>query len=179
MSRIGKQPIEIPSGVKVAVQGNKVLVEGPKGKLEQQVHELLTVKVEENNVVLDRKGDLARDKALHGLFRSLVKNMVEGVSKGFEKNLEIIGTGYRAKVEGKSLSLVVGHSHPVNYPIPEGITVAVEKNTVLKINGIDKQKVGAVAADIRRFYPPEPYKGKGIKFRGEHILRKAGKSVAK
>jgi len=179
MSRIGKKPIEIPSGIKVSVQGSTVFVEGPKGKIQQELHSSINVKVEENNIIVTRNGDESKDKALHGLSRSLVFNMVEGVEKGYEKKMEIVGTGYRAKVEGNSLNLVLGHSHPVNYSIPEGITVAVEKNTFLKVSGIDKQKVGAVAADIRRYYPPEPYKGKGIKFAGEQLLRKAGKRVAK
>lgn len=179
MSRIGKQPIEVPSEVKVAVSGQNIKIEGPKGKLEETLPEILSVKVEGSQIVVSRTGETSREKAFHGLFRSLINNMVEGVSKGFEKNMEIVGTGYRAKVDGKKLNLVIGYSHPVNYAIPEGITIAVEKNTNLKINGADKQKVGAVAADIRRYYPPEPYKGKGIKFAGEHIRRKAGKSVAK
>lgn len=179
MSRIGKVPIEFPSEVKIAVSGNTVKVEGPKGKLEQKFPEQISVKVDGNLVVVSRKGDTSRDKAFHGLIRSLVKNMVIGVSKGFEKKMEIVGTGYRAKVDGKKLNLVVGHSHPVNYSIPEGINVKIEKNTIINIDGPDKQLVGAVAADIRAYYPPEPYKGKGIKFSGEHIRRKAGKSVAK
>ncbi len=179
MSRIGKQPITIPSEVKVAVSGNKIKVEGPKGKLEKSFPELVGVKVESNKIVVSRSGDTAREKAFHGLYRSLINNMVLGVLNGFEKKMEIVGTGYRAKVEGKELNLVIGYSHPVNYAIPEGITVVVDKNTNLKVSGIDKHLVGAVAADIRSYYPPEPYKGKGIKFEGEHVRRKAGKSVAK
>lgn len=178
MSRIGKKPIELASGIKVSVQGQNVLVEGPKGKLKRVIHPAIGVKVEGTKVVFARKGDSASEKALHGLSRSLVHNMVEGVTKGFEKQMEIVGIGYRAKVEGKVLNLILGFSHPVNFTVPEGITIAVEKNTILKINGIDKELVGAVAAEIRRFYPPEPYKGKGIKFVGEHIRRKAGKTVA-
>jgi len=178
MSRIGKKPVEILDGVKVSVQGNNVTVEGSKGKLQQAIPAEIAVKVEGKTVVFSRKSDEPNIRALHGLSRSLVNNMVIGVSQGYEKIMEIVGTGYRAKLEGKTLNLIVGYSHPVNYCIPEGITVAVEKNTTLKINGIDKQLVGAAAADIRRYYPPEPYKGKGIKFKGEHIRRKAGKSVS-
>lgn len=178
MSRIGKKPVEIPSGVKVSAQGQTVQVEGPKGKLKRNLHPAISVKVEGNKVVFARKGDNPAERALHGLCRSLVHNMVEGVTQGFDKQMEIVGTGYRAKVEGKTLNIILGFSHPINYTIPEGITVSVEKNTILKINGADKEQVGAVAADIRRFYPPEPYKGKGIKFTGEYIRRKAGKTVA-
>ncbi len=179
MSRIGKMPIEIPTDVKVAVSGNVIKVEGPKGKLDREFPELVSVKVEEKSVVVSRSGDEAKDKAFHGLYRSLINNMVIGVSKGFEKQMEIVGTGYRAKVEGKKLNLVIGYSHPINFEIPEGITIVVEKNTKLNISGADKEKVGSAAADIRAYYPPEPYKGKGIKFVGEHIRRKAGKSVTK
>lgn len=178
MSRIGKKPIEIPSGVKVSVQGQTVSVEGPKGKLKRDLHPAISAKVEGNKVVVARKGDNAAEKALHGLCRSLLNNMIEGVAKGYEKQLEIVGIGYRAKVEGKVLNITLGFSHPINYNIPEGITISVEKNTILKIVGADKELVGAVAADLRRYYPPEPYKGKGIKYIGEHIRRKAGKTVA-
>ena len=179
MSRIGKIPVVMPADVKAAVSGYSIKIEGPKGKLDCAFPEGINIKVEDKKIVISRKGDTSKEKAIHGLYRSLVNNMVIGVAKGFEKDMEIVGTGYRAKVEGKKLNLIVGHSHPINYEIPDGITVAVEKNTFLKVSGIDKQKVGAVAADIRAYYPPEPYKGKGIKFVGEHIRRKAGKSVAK
>lgn len=178
MSRIGKKPIEIPGGVKVAVTGQSVQVEGPKGKLKREIHPAIGVKVEGNKVIFTPKQEGGSSKALHGLSRSLVNNMVHGVTHGYEKTMEIVGTGYRAKIEGKVLNITLGFSHPINFNIPEGITIGVEKNVMLKVTGIDKELVGAVSAEIRRYYPPEPYKGKGIKFVGEHIRRKAGKTVA-
>ncbi len=177
MSRIGKIPIEIPSGVKVEIKDGRVAIQGPLGKLEQHVRPEITPKTEENKLRVTRRGDTAREKALHGLYQRLLSNMVIGVTKGFEKDLQIIGVGYRAKMEGKSLVLQLGFSHPVKFPVPEGINVAVADNTKINVKGIDKQLVGEVAAEIRRYYPPEPYKGKGIRYKDEYVRRKAGKAV--
>ena len=177
MSRIGKQPVVIPAKVKVDVKGNRVFVEGPKGKLDWQLPNRTSVKVEGDKVLVSREGDDAKAKALHGLSRALVNNMVKGVSEGFVKKLEIQGVGFKAAVQGKSVSLTLGYSHPINYPIPDQIKVTVEENTKLTIEGPDRQVVGEVAAEIRNFYPPEPYKGKGVRYAGEHVKRKEGKTV--
>lgn len=177
MSRIGKQPVVIPAKVKVDVQGNRVFVEGPKGKLDWQLPNRTSVKVEGDKVLVSREGDDAKAKALHGLSRALVNNMVKGVSEGFVKKLEIQGVGFKAAVQGKTVSLTLGYSHPINYPIPDQIKVTVEENTKLTIEGPDRQVVGEVAAEIRNFYPPEPYKGKGVRYAGEHVKRKEGKTV--
>lgn len=176
MSRIGKQPVTIPSGVKVSLDGNKMTVNGPKGALSQELHERMAIAVETDQITVTRPSDEKQDCALHGLTRSLINNMVIGVTTGFERNLEINGVGYRAEVNGKVLTLSLGYSHPVVYELPEGITVDVEKQTKLSVKGIDKQLVGSAAAKIRSFRAPEPYKGKGIKYADEHILRKAGKA---
>jgi len=177
MSRIGKQPIAIPAKVKVEVKGQQVSVEGPKGKLNWQLPRRTTAKVENGKVVVSREGDDAATKALHGLSRALLNNMVRGVSEGFVKKLEIQGVGFKAAVQGKVVNLSLGYSHPLNYPIPEQIKVTVEENTKLTIEGPDKQVVGQVAAEIRAYYPPEPYKGKGVRYVGEHVVRKEGKTV--
>ena len=177
MSRIGKQPISIPAKVKVEVKGQQVLVEGPKGKLNWQLPRRTSLKVENGKVVVSRQGDDAQAKALHGLSRALVNNMVRGVSEGFVKKLEIQGVGFKAAVQGKSVNLSLGYSHPVVYPIPDQIKVTVEENTKLTIEGPDRQVVGQVASEIRGFYPPEPYKGKGVRYVGEHVVRKEGKTV--
>jgi len=177
MSRIGKQPISIPPKVKVEVKGQQVLVEGPKGKLNWQLPRRTSLKVENGKVVVSRQGDDAQAKALHGLSRALVNNMVRGVSEGFIKKLEIQGVGFKAAVQGKSVNLSLGYSHPVVYPIPDQIKVTVEENTKLTIEGPDRQVVGQVASEIRGFYPPEPYKGKGVRYVGEHVVRKEGKTV--
>jgi large subunit ribosomal protein L6 len=177
MSRIGKQPVVIPAKVKVDVQGNRVFVEGPKGKLDWQLPNRTSVKIEGDKVLVSREGDDAKAKALHGLSRALVNNMVKGVSEGFVKKLEIQGVGFKAAVQGKTVSLTLGYSHPINYPIPDQIKVTVEENTKLTIEGPDRQVVGEVAAEIRNFYPPEPYKGKGVRYAGEHVKRKEGKTV--
>lgn len=176
MSRIGKLPIAIPSGVKVSLDGNKMTVNGPKGTLSQDLHERMTIAVETEQISVTRPTDEKQDCALHGLTRSLINNMVVGVTAGFQKDLEINGVGYRAEVSGKVLTLSLGYSHPVVYELPEGITVEVEKQTKLSVKGIDKQLVGSAAAKIRSFREPEPYKGKGIKYADEHIVRKAGKA---
>ena len=179
MSRIGKQPISIPAKVKVEVKGQQVHIEGPKGKLDWELPHRTSLKVEKDKVLVSRQGDDARAKALHGLSRALVNNMVRGVSEGFVKKLEIQGVGLRAAVKGKDLDLSLGKSHPILHPIPAGLTVTVNENTKIKVEGIDKQLVGQFAAEVRGFYPPEPYKGKGVRYVGEHVRRKEGKSVGK
>ncbi len=178
MSRIGKQAVDIPSGVKVNI-GNDgaVAVEGPKGKLKWQLPRDIKATVADNRVSLVRGAETRSVKALHGLSRSLVNNMVQGVSAGFTKDLIIEGVGFKAAVQGNNLNLALGFSHPVLHPIPEGIKVTVAENTKISISGIDKHLVGQVAADIRRYYPPEPYKGKGVRYAGEVIRRKEGKTV--
>ena len=177
MSRVGKKPIEIPSNVKVNLDGKTVKVEGPKGKLEERMHQRMSAEVNENQLIVSRPSDNKLDKSLHGLTRSLIQNMVIGVTEGYKKELEIHGVGMRAQLQGKRIVLQLGFSHPVNYDIPEGISVVVPKPTQIEIAGIDKQLVGEVAAEIRHFYKPEPYKGKGIRYKGEHVRRKAGKTV--
>jgi len=177
MSRIGKQPITIPDKVKVDVKGQKVLVEGPKGKLDFELPRRTIAKVDGKNVLVTRDGDDAEARALHGLSRSILNNMVKGVSEGFVKKLEIQGVGFKAAVQGKNVNLSLGYSHPLNYPIPDQIKVTVEENTKVTIEGPNKQVVGQVAAEIRSFYPPEPYKGKGVRYSDEHVVRKEGKTV--
>jgi len=177
MSRIGKQPITIPEKVKVDVKGQKVSVEGPKGKLDFELPRRTTAKIDGKNVLVTRQGDDAQARQLHGLSRSIVNNMVKGVSEGFVKKLEIQGVGFKAAVQGKNVNLSLGYSHPLNYPIPDQIKVTVEENTKLTIEGPNKQVVGQVAAEIRAFYPPEPYKGKGVRYSDEKVVRKEGKTV--
>jgi large subunit ribosomal protein L6 len=177
MSRIGKQPITIPPKVKVEVKGQQVHIEGPKGKLDWELPHRTSLKVDKDKVVISRQGDDARAKALHGLSRALVNNMVRGVSEGFVKKLEIQGVGFKAAVQGKQVNLSLGYSHPVVYDIPDQIKVTVEENTKLTIEGPDRQVVGQVAAEIRSFYPPEPYKGKGVRYTDERVVRKEGKTV--
>ncbi len=177
MSRIGKQPIAIPAKVKVAVSGQKVSVEGPKGKLAMELHRRTTIKVEGDNIVVSRDGDDAEAKAMHGLGRALVNNMVKGVSEGFVKRLGIQGVGFKAAVQGKVINLSLGYSHPLLYPIPDQIKVTVEENTKVIIEGPDKALVGKVASEIRSYYPPEPYKGKGVRYDDEKVIRKEGKTV--
>ncbi|MEY2545033.1 MAG: large subunit ribosomal protein [Verrucomicrobiota bacterium] len=178
MSRIGKKAVEIPDKVKVNI-GNDgaVAVEGPKGKLNWQLPRDISAKIDNNKVTLARSAETRSAKALHGLSRALVNNMVEGVSKGFTKDLEIEGVGFKAAVQGQNLNLSLGFSHPILFPIPKDIKVAVTENTKISISGVDKKMVGQVAADIRRFYPPEPYKGKGVRYAGEQVRRKEGKTV--
>ena len=177
MSRIGKQPIAVPPKVKVEVKGQQVLVEGPKGKLNFNLPARTSLKVEGGNIVVSRAGDDAQSKALHGLSRALVNNMVKGVSEGFVKKLEIQGVGFKAAVVGKVVNLSLGYSHPINYSIPDQIKVTVEENTKVTIEGPDRQVVGQVAAEIRAYYPPEPYKGKGVRYMGEHVPRTEGTTV--
>jgi large subunit ribosomal protein L6 len=177
MSRIGKQPIAIPAKVKVEVKGQQVSVEGPKGKLNWELPRRTSLKVEKGQVLISRQGDDAQVKALHGLSRALVNNMVRGVSEGFVKKLEIQGVGFKAAVQGKAVNMSLGYSHPIVYPIPDQIKVTVEENTKLTIEGPDRQVVGQVAAELRSFYPPEPYKGKGVRYTDERVIRKEGKTV--
>jgi large subunit ribosomal protein L6 len=177
MSRIGKQPIAIPPKVKVEIQGQKILVEGPKGKLDWELPRRTSLKVEDGKIIVSRGGEDAQAKALHGLSRALVNNMVRGVTEGFVKKLEIQGVGFKAAVQGKNVNMVLGFSHPINYAIPDQIKVTVEENTKLTIEGPDRRLVGQVAAELRSFYPPEPYKGKGVRYVGEHVQRKEGKTV--
>lgn len=177
MSRIGKQPIVIPAGVKINVAGGKVSVEGPKGKLSRETHPLIAVEVKDNQVLFTRPDDEGKTRSLHGLTRSLINNMVEGVTKGYMKGLHIEGVGYRAAVAGKKLNLTLGYSHPVEFPIPDGITIVVENQTELTVTGVDKELVGQVAANIRFLRKPEPYRGKGVRYKDEVIRRKAGKTA--
>lgn len=177
MSRIGKQPIAIPPKVKIEVKGQQVSVEGPKGKLNWQLPRRTSIKVDNGKVLISRQGDDDAVKALHGLSRALVNNMVRGVSEGFMKKLEIQGVGFKAAVQGKNVNMSLGFSHPIVYPIPDQIKVTVEENTKLTIEGPDRQVVGQVAAELRSFYPPEPYKGKGVRYTDERVVRKEGKTV--
>ncbi len=178
MSRIGRKPIPIVAGVNVGVSGSIVTVKGPKGQLEMKVHPDITAEVKDKEVHLSRHSDDKSHRALHGLWRALIANMVKGVTAGFEQKLEIVGVGYKAEMKGKKLQLALGYSHPILFSPPEGITLAAPTLTSIIITGIDKQLVGAVAAKIRSFREPEPYKGKGIKYEGEYIRRKAGKAAA-
>lgn len=178
MSRIGKAPVPIPDGVKIEVKGNLVKVTGPKGNLEQDFLPEVNVEVNDGEVIVTRSSDRPNVRALHGLTRALINNMVIGVTQGYEKTLEIHGVGYRAALQGKSLKLQLGHSHPVVVDAPDGVEYAVDGNTTIIVRGIDKQKVGQSAAEIRGWRKPEPYKGKGIRYRNEHVRRKAGKAGA-
>jgi len=177
MSRIGKQPIAIPPKVKVEVKGQKVSVEGPKGKLDWELPRRTSLKVDNGNIVVSRAGDDAEAKALHGLSRALVNNMVRGVTEGFIKKLEIQGVGFKAAVAGSNVNMTLGFSHPIVYTIPAQIKVTVEENTKITIEGPDRQVVGQVASELRSFYPPEPYKGKGVRYSDERVIRKEGKTV--
>lgn len=179
MSRIGKKPIQIPSGVKVDVKGQRVHVEGPKGKLDFEAHHRIKVALQDGNVKVDRVSDSRMDRSLHGLTRTLINNMVVGVKDEFSKTLEIEGLGFRADLKGKNLELSLGFSHKITFPIPEGVKIETPKPTIIIVKGIDKHLVGQVAANIRDFYKPEPYKGKGIRYAGEQIKRKAGKTAGK
>lgn len=176
MSRIGKAPIVLPKGVSVDRDGDVVRVAGPKGELRERVPAAISLRVEDAQVILDRPDDRKENRALHGLARALVANMVAGVATPFFKELEIRGVGYRAEVDAKLLKLVVGFSHPVDVPIPEGIEVSVDRNVIVRIEGIDRRKVGQFAADVRSIRPPEPYKGKGIRYLDEQVRRKVGKA---
>lgn len=177
MSRIGKMPVIVPDAVKVAISDRTVSVEGPKGKLQLDLPELTAAKIEENQVVVTRESDEKRAKAMHGLARSLINNMVIGVEKGFEKKLEIHGVGFKAAVKGPVLNLNLGYSHEINHEIPAGINVSVENNTNITVEGADKAVVGKVAAEVRSYYPVEPYKGKGVRYSDEQVVRKQGKQI--
>ena len=175
MSRIGKKPVAVPSGVTATVEGQTVKMKGPKGQLEFVVHDDVEVKFENGEVKVAPRYETNRSRALYGTARARIKNLVDGVTKGFERKLEITGVGYRATMQGKNLRLALGYSHDVDYPIPEGIVVSVPRPTEITVSGSDVQRVGQVAAEIRAFRPPEPYKGKGVKYVDEFIFRKEGK----
>ncbi len=181
MSRVGKTPIEIPDGVNVELSGQTVVVSGPKGTLEREIRAEIRVEVTDGTIALHRSSDAPFHRALHGLSRTLIANMVEGVTKGFRKVLEVRGIGYRAAMQGESLNLQLGYSHPILFEPPSNITIATERignMNVVTVEGIDKELVGQTAAVIRGFKPPEPYKGKGIRYRGEYVRKKAGKTTA-
>jgi large subunit ribosomal protein L6 len=175
MSRIGKQPIELPSGVNVSLSPGRVMVNGPLGELTQQVPARMKIEQSNGQITVARPTERGDDRALHGLTRTLIANMVEGVTKGFEKRLELQGVGYRAALQGTDLRLDVGYSHPVVMKAPQGITFEVPAVTQIVVKGVDKQQVGQVAAEVRKVRPPEPYKGKGIRYEGEYVRRKVGK----
>jgi len=177
MSRIGKQPIKIPQGVKVAVDGSTVRAEGPKGKLTQPVPGGLTPKMQDGTLVIERGSDERQVRALHGLARALVANMVHGVKDGFERKLEIIGIGYRAQMQGKAIQLALGYSHPIVFPLPDGITAEIDKQTSITLRGADKALLGQTAAKLRALRKPDPYKGKGIRYLGEVVRKKVGKKA--
>ena len=177
MSRIGKKPVDLPGGVKASVANNVITVEGAKGKLTLNIPAKFKVEVKDNKVTVSRPSEEKQDKATHGLIRSLINNMAIGVSAGYVKELESSGVGFKAAVQGKILNLQLSYTHPINFNIPDGVTVETPKPTSIIIKGIDKTKVGEAAAKIRDFYRPEPYKGKGIKYVGEHVRRKSGKAV--
>jgi large subunit ribosomal protein L6 len=179
MSRIGKKPVAVPKGVTAEVQGNTVAVKGPKGELRRTFHPDMKLALTDGQVTVTRPSDDKRHKALHGLTRTLVQNMMDGVAKGYQKTLEIQGVGYKAEPKPYGVNLIVGFSHPVKYEAPQGIKISVENNTLVKVEGADKEIVGQVAAELRLVRPPEPYKGKGIRYQGEQIRRKAGKTGAK
>ena len=179
MSRIGKLPIEIPQGVTVEVKEGITFVKGPKGELKKELHPNISIEIKDNVITVVRPNELKENRALHGLVRSLLANMIEGVTKGFEKELEIVGVGYRAKASGGKISLSLGFSHPIEYKAPDGVIFEMsdDKKNFITIKGIDKEMVGQAAATVRAFKPPEPYKGKGIRYVDEHVARKAGKAA--
>jgi large subunit ribosomal protein L6 len=179
MSRIGRRPIAIPSGVDITLDGNLVRVKGPRGELSRRLHRDVIVRREEGEILVERPSDGPEHRSLHGLSRTLVANMVEGVTTGFTKILEIVGVGYRAETKPFGLTLALGYSHPIDYKAPEGITLRAVNPTTVEVSGTDKEVVGQVAAEIRSLRPPEPYKGKGVKYQGEVIRRKAGKAGGK
>ena len=178
MSRIGRKPVVVPEKVKVSVQGTTLKVEGPKGVLTMSVHPRITVKVEATEVNVTRPTDIRTDRALHGLTRSLIQNMVIGVTQGYSKELEIVGVGMKASVQGNKLTILLGFTHPIDYPFGKDVDIKCPKPTSIVIAGADKQRVGQTAAEIRSFMKPEPYKGKGIRYLGEHVRRKQGKTVS-
>ena len=177
MSRVGNKPIPVPPKVTVKIGGGRVTVEGPKGTLDRALPDGVSIEERNGQLVVSRASELRHHRAMHGTIRSLVASMLTGVSEGFTKNLEIIGVGFRATVKGQDLDLQLGRSHPLLHPIPSDITVTVTDNTKVRVEGIDKQRVGQFAAEVRSFHPPEPYKGKGVRYVGEHVRRKEGKTV--
>jgi large subunit ribosomal protein L6 len=179
MSRIGRKPVAVPKGVTLQVEGNSVAVKGPRGELRRDLHPDMEIALKDNQFTVARPSEEKRHKALHGLTRTLVQNMVDGVSKGFSKSLEIQGVGYKAEAKPYGVNLIVGFSHPVKYEAPKGIKISVDNNVMVKVEGADKELVGQVAAELRQVRPPEPYKGKGIRYVGEQVRRKAGKTGAK
>lgn len=179
MSRIGKKPIAVPAGVEVKIDGRKVTVKGPKGEISREFNQGMNIALENNEIVITRPDEENETRALHGLTRALLHNMVVGVTEGFSKKLEIVGVGYHAKMQGKNLNLTLGFSHPVVVVPPEGVEISTPSSIEIVVSGIDAQKVGQVAAEIRSWREPEPYKGKGIRYSGEHVRRKAGKTGAK
>jgi len=178
MSRIGRKPIDIAANIKVEIKGSNLTVQGPKGHLERVIHPRIKAELKSKQIIVTRKSDSITDRSLHGLTRNLIFNMIQGVSVGFTKELEIKGVGFRAQAQEKALTLQLGFSHPINFAIPEGISIKTPKPTQISITGVDKEKVGSVAAKVRSFYPPEPYKGKGIRYVGEYVRHKVGKAVA-
>ncbi|MCE5201978.1 MAG: 50S ribosomal protein L6 [Synergistaceae bacterium] len=179
MSRIGRKPIPLPKGVEIKVEDKHVLIRGPKGTLEMDIMPMINVAVEDNNIIVSRESEVKAVCAAHGMTRALLNNMITGVNSGFEKVLEIVGVGYRAQIQGKNLILSLGFSHPVEVVPPEGIEFSCDSPIKITVRGIDRQLVGQVAANIRGYRPPEPYKGKGIRYSGEYVIRKAGKAGAK
>ncbi len=179
MSRIGRKPIPIPSGVECKIQGSHVTIKGPKGELQRDCHPNMKIEMAEGQVLVTRPSDSRTNRSLHGLTRTLINNMVVGVSAGYMKQLNIVGVGYKVELKGKNLVMQLGYSHPINYPSPDGIEFEVDsKANTIKVKGINKETVGQTSAEIRKFRPPEPYKGKGVMYAGEHIRRKAGKTAA-
>jgi len=179
LSRIGKKPVEIPEGVSAVKTGNTVKIKGPKGELSHNFHPNVSVEVNKGEILISRADESKENKALHGLTRALIQNMVSGVTKEYQKTLDIVGVGYRAELKGKNLLINIGYSHPIYFIPPDGVTIQTPTPTQIIVSGIDKQLVGLVAAKIRSFREPEPYKGKGIKYTDEHIVRKAGKTAGK
>lgn len=179
MSRIGKQPIPIPGNAKVKIEDGVFLAEGPKGKVSEKLFPECPVEIEDGEIKIDRTSNLGAVRAKHGLIRALLANAVQGVTEGFQKDLEIVGVGYRGEIKGKEAHFALGYSHPVIFPIPEGISIEIDKNNKISVSGADRQQVGQVAAEIRSLRPPDPYKAKGVRYSGEHIRRKEGKAGAR
>jgi len=179
MSRVGKQPIALPKEVKAKIEGNFCSIQGSKHTMQLAIHEGIKIKIEENSLLVERENDSKQLKSMHGTVRALIANMVKGVTEGFKKELAIVGVGYKAQMKGKNLVLNLGFSHPIEMEIPEGLKVSTSSPTRIAIEGVDRQKVGEFAAKIRRIYPPEPYKGKGVRYVGEEVRKKLGKALAK
>lgn len=178
MSRIGKKSISIPAGVKIEIKDGAIFIEGPKGKLSRTLSSRVAIEIKDSVLTVKRNADTKLDRSHHGLYRALIANMIKGVTEGYVKELEILGVGFKAQAQGNALTMQLGFSHPVNFPIPEGIKIETPKATQIVISGIDKERVGEIAAEIRMFYPPEPYKGKGVRYAGEYVKKKVGKAQA-